>query len=71
MAGSAEEVLADLRVGQDMARIAGVDYLAARHDVAAIRAGEREACVLLDNQDGDALFAQRVYPVDYLLLVER
>ena len=71
MAGSTEEVLANLWVGEDMARIAGVDYLAARHDVAAIRAREREACVLLDNQDGDTLFAQRVYPVDYLLLVER
>ena len=49
MAGSAEEVLTDLRVGEDVARVSCVDNLAARHDVAAIRAGEREACVLLDD----------------------
>ena len=49
MAGSTEEVLANLWVSEDVARISGMDYLAARHDVAAIRAREREACVLLDN----------------------
>ena len=69
--GATEEVLGDFGIGQDVACVTGVNYLAARHDVTAIRAGKREACVLLNYEDGDALLAQRIYPVDNLLLVQR
>ena len=38
VAGATEEVLGDLWVGQYVAGIAGVDHLAAGHDVTSIRA---------------------------------
>ena len=34
--GATEEVLGDFGIGQDVAGIAGVDYLATRHDVTAV-----------------------------------
>ena len=71
LARAAEEVLGDLWVGQYVAGIAGVDHLAAGHDVTSVGARQRETGVLLDDEDRDALLSERVDAIDDLLLVER
>ena len=54
-----------------MAGIAGVDHLAAGHDVTPVGARQRETGVLLNDEDRDALLSERVDAIDDLLLVER